>query len=187
MVPTLRHKSLALFGAVAVMSVVLLTGGVAGAQTGYPPGTTTVPACVAGNVNAGNVAVGQTITFTLCGNFTAGTTDTITVNGAVVLTKTPTNGADVVVVTITSQTVAAVGDPVNAAIVCGTNTVTATGPGTPGTSSGTFNLECATPTTTSSGLAFTGANVLMGLLIALVLIVVGALIVIFQRRRHQTF
>lgn len=187
MVPTLRHRLLALVGAMAIMSTVVLgaLGGVAQAQTGYPPGTTTLPACVAGNVNAGNVSVGQTITFTLCGNYTAGGTDTITVNGAVVLTKTPTNGAVIVVVTVVSQTVATVSDPVNVAIVCGTNTVTATGPGTPGTSTGTFNLECSPTTTTSTGLAFTGANIMKALLIALVLIVAGvALFILGRRRRH---
>jgi hypothetical protein len=102
-----------------------------------------------------------------------------------VLTKTATGGEVVVVVTIISPTVAQVEDPVNAAIVCGNNVVSATGPGTPGLSTGNFNLACTTTTTTKSGLAFTGTNVLRSLLIALALIVLGALLVVFQRRRRR--
>jgi len=121
-----------------------------------------------------------------------GTTITcrITVNGVVTVTKTPTNGAVVVVVTVVSQTVLTIGnDPANVAATCGTNTVVATGmasPGGAGTSTGTFNLVCTTTTTTKGGLALTGANVLRALLVALALIVIGALLVIFQRRRRQT-
>jgi hypothetical protein len=170
-------------GAMVVFSTVLFMGAAAQAQTGYPPGTSVPPPCVAGNVNAGTVAVGQTITFTLCGDFTG--TVAVSVNGAVVLTKTATGGAVVVVVTIISPTVAQVEDPVNAAIVCGNNVVSATGPGTPGLSTGNFNLACTTTTTTKSGLAFTGTNVLRSLLIALALIVLGALLVVFQRRRRR--
>jgi hypothetical protein len=170
-------------GAMVVFSTVFFMAGAAQAQTGYPPGTSVPPPCVAGNVNAGTVAVGQTITFTLCGDFTG--TVSVSVNGAVVLTKTATGGAVVIVVTIISPTVAQVEDPVNAAIVCGNNVVSATGPGTPGESTGNFNLACTTTTTTKSGLAFTGTNILRSVLIALALIVLGALLVVFQRRRHQ--
>ncbi len=134
------------------------------------------------------MSVGQTITFTLCGNFAPGAAVTITVNGTIVFTKAPTNGAVVVVITIVSQSVAQVGDPVNVAIACGANAVTATGAaagGGTGTSTGNFNLVCTSTTTTSSGLALTGANVLLALGIAMVLIVLGALLVVFQRRRRQ--
>lgn len=184
----LRHRLAALVGALAVFSTVFLGAGAAVAQTGYPPGTS-VPACTVGNVNAGNVSVGQTITFTLCGNFAPGASITVTVNGAVVLTKTPTNGAVVVVVTVVSQTLLTVDDPVNVAAVCGTNTATATGAAATGgtaNSTGTFNLLCTSTTTTKGGLAFTGANVMRFVLAALALIVIGALLVLFQRRRRQT-
>ncbi len=173
-----------------MVSSVFLLGGAAQAQTGYPPGTTTLPICEVGNVDAGIVAVGQTVTFTLCGGFAPGASVNVTVNGVAALTKTANNGGFVVVVvTVTSQTVLAVGDPVNVAAVCGTNTVVATGPqagGGTGSSTGIFRLVCTSTTTTEEGLAFTGANVLRALLIALALIVVGALLVFFQRRRRQT-
>jgi hypothetical protein len=179
----LRHKLAALIGVLAIFSTVSLFGGVAQAQT-YPPGTSVPPPCVPGNASAGNVAVGQSVTFTLCGDFTG--TTTVSVNGAVVLTKTATNGAVVVVVTVVSQSVLSVGDPVNVAAVCGTNGIVATGSGTPGRSTGTFDLVCTPTTTAKSGLAFTGANILRSVLIALALIIVGALMIIFQRRRRQT-
>jgi hypothetical protein len=186
-VPTLRHKLAALLGAVAVFSTVFLLGAVAQAQS-YPPGTS-VPSCTPGDVNAGNVSVGQTVTFTLCGDFAPGAAVTVTVNGVAALTKTPTNGAVVVVITVTSQTVLAVSDPVNVAAICGSNSAVATGAkmgGGTGSSTGTFNLVCTTTTTTSKPLAFTGANILMAVLIAFALIVLGALLVAFQRRRRQS-
>jgi hypothetical protein len=159
-------------------------------QTCYPIGSCPAPPpCTVGNVNAGNVSVGQTVTFTLCGDFAPGASVTVTVNGVLAITKTPTNGAVVVVVTVVSQTLLAVDDPVNVAAVCGINTVTATGAtatGGTGNSTGTFNLLCTSTTTTKGGLAFTGANVMRFVLAALALIVIGALLVFFQRRRRQT-
>jgi hypothetical protein len=192
-VPTLRRKLVALSGAVAMMSAVLLLGGVAHAQS-YPPGTT-VPTCSPSNQNKGTVAVGAVVTFTLCGPFAPGPLVNVTVNGVDVFTKHATNGAVVVVVTVTSQTVLSVDDPVNVAAICGVNTAVAKGTlvdGTPGTSTGTFTLTCTSATTggttsstTSSGLAFTGANIIEALLVAFGLIVIGALLVAFQRRRRQ--
>ncbi len=188
--PKLRHRLAALIGLVVVVSMAFFAGGSALAQTGYPPGTTTQASCTPGNVTKGNVAVGQTFTFTLCGNFAPGASVSITVNGAAVLTKTPTGGAVVVVITVVSQTVVQVGDPVNAAAVCGINTVKATGPSAGGGSAsptGTFNLVCTSSSTTNGGgIAFTGANIAKAVLVALALIGAGALLVIFQRRRRQT-
>ncbi len=194
----LRHKMAALIGVVLICSTVLLYGGPASAHSsalpmqqacGYPlSACPPAPPCVVGNADAGSVTVGQTITFTLCGNFAPGAAVSIAVNGAVVLTKPPTNGAVVVVITVVSQSLLHVDDPVNAAAVCGSNTVVASGAsaaGGTGTSTGRFNLSC-TSTTTKSGLALTGANVMLGLLLAAALIIVGAVLVVFQRRRRQT-
>jgi hypothetical protein len=194
----LRHKMAALFGVVLICSTVLLFGGSAGAQSsavpmqtcGYPIGTCpTTPPCTPGNASAGNVVVGQTITFTLCGDFAPGASVAVTANGTFVFSKPPTNGAVVAVVTVVSQTLLHVDDPANAPAICGTNAVVATGAkigGGTATSTGTFNLVCTSSTTTKGGLAFTGANVMLALLIALALIVVGTTLVIFQRRRRQT-
>lgn len=190
--PTLRHRLAALVGAMTLMSTAFLFGGVAQAQS-YPPGTS-VPACTVGDANAGTVAVGQSIKFILCGNFAAGATITLTVNGTAVtgITKTPANGAVTVDIKVDSTTLIEIDDPVQVAITCGTtNTVTASGPtagGGTAVSHGTFAVLCAatTATTTAGGLAFTGGNVVAALAVAVVLIVLGALMVIFQRRRRQT-
>jgi hypothetical protein len=132
------------------------------------------------------------VTFNLCGDFTAGSSVDVKVNGTDVGTKVAAGGEVQVVIEVISTTVLQVDDPVNAPAVCGTNTAVATGPGTPGTATGTFNLTCTststTPTTTGTGaLAFTGAHILEALLIAAALIVVGTLMVVLQRRRRQTF
>jgi len=192
---TLRGRVAALMGAVVIVSTVVLAGGAAFAQTGGYPPPTTLPLCTAGGVNAGNVAVGQTVTFTLCGNFAAGATVSLTVNGTSVdVTKTPVNGAVTVVITAVSNTVLEVNDPVDVAAACGTNTVVATGSGNPGTATGTFDLLCSTTATTvastatsSSALALTGAHVIELLIIAALLIGLGAVLVAWNRRRRQSF
>lgn len=182
------RKLAALTAAVLGVSTVFFAGS-ALAQTGYPPGTS-LPTCTVGDINAGSLAVGQTAVFALCGPFAPGASVSVTVDGTAVFSKTPVNGIVTVTVTRTSTTVVAVGDPVNVATVCGSNSVTATGPGSSGataTANGTFVIQCAaTTTTTSSGLAFTGANVMLALGVATILIAAGALLVVFQRRRRQT-
>jgi hypothetical protein len=170
-----------------------LAAGSASAQTGGYPPPTTVLTCTPGNANAGSVTVGDTVTFTLCGDFTA--TATITVNGHAAGTKTAVNGAVTVVVTVASQTELVVNDPVDVAGQCGTNTVVATGPGTPGTSTGTFTLLCnvstattTSPVTSTGALAFTGARLLELLLaVAAAMIVLGTLLVRLQHRRRQDY
>ncbi len=177
--PMLRHKIATLVGALAVFSTVFLMGGVAHAQTGYPPGTGGTP-CIPGNATAGNVAVGQTATFTLC----------------VAASRVP----------FRSRSTAPWCSPKSALQRPGDHRrhrrLADRPPGRrprrrrrhlrhqhdrrhrsrhPGyLHCGTFNLLCTSTTTTKSGLAFTGANILRSLLIALALIVLGALLVIFS-------
>jgi hypothetical protein len=197
---SLRGKLAALVGATVIFGTVVLAGGAAMAQTGgYPPGTSVPPPCTSGNINAGNVSVGQTVKFTLCGEFTDGSSVDVVVNGKDVGTKTPLDGSVQVVIEVISPTVLQVDDPVSATAVCGSNTAVATGPGTPGTATGTFNLVCTSTTTSTTvgattsttkatgALAFTGARILEALLIAAALIVVGAVLVLMQRRRRQSF
>ena len=181
------RRMAALGSAIALLSTIVLGLGTAQAQTvGYPPGTTTTVSCVPGNVNAGTAVVGQTVTLDLCGGFLNGATVAVTVNGTTVPAKTAVNGAVTAVITVESTTVLSVNDPTNVAAVCGTNTVKATGSGTPGASTGTFNLTCSTTTTANSGLALTGANVARGAAIAFLLIGLGIVLVLLQRRRRQT-
>jgi hypothetical protein len=180
---TLRRNLIALIGAVAVLSAVFLTGAAQAQTTPTVPGYgSPVPPCAVGPINAGTLSVGQTAVFLLCGPFTG--TVTVKVNGTTTFTnKQPSSGQVRVTVTRTSATSAAVDDPFNVATVCGSNTVT--GSDAAATATGTFTILCAAPAS-SGGLAFTGANVVLGLIVAMVLIVLGALLVMFQRRRRQT-
>jgi hypothetical protein len=166
----------------------VLGGGFAAGQTGYPPTTTTPVLCTGGNASAGTVAVGTTITFTLCGPFKPGTTVTVTVNGGAPSTKTANaNGSVTVVLTVTSTSSGLVNDPVKVDINCGANNVVATGTsptGAAATSTGTFTVNCA-PATSPGGLAFTGANIFKFLAAALLLIAIGAALVLAQRRRRS--
>lgn len=186
----LRHRFAATVGAALVVSTVAFGGGVASAQTpGYPPGsTTTVGApCIGSGASVGSVAVGSVVTFSICGPFTNGGSVNVAVNGRQAVTKqASTAGTISIVLRITSKSVAEVDDPVNVAINCGANTVSANGPafnGGTATQIGAFSLNCGS--TTATGLAFTGANVLKGLGAALALIVVGAFLVVTQRRRSR--
>jgi len=174
----------------AVVSTVFLFGGAAQAQT-YPPGTG-VPRCSPGDANAGIVDPGQSIQFILCGNFDPGSTVNITANGISAGTKPPANDAVTVEVEVLSRTAAAVDDPTVFGITCGTtSTITVTGPSASGgicVSHGTFLVLCtsnAAITPGSSGLVFTGAHVVTALVVAMALIVLGALLVISQRRRRE--
>ncbi|MGH9126179.1 MAG: hypothetical protein ACRDZ8_15860 [Acidimicrobiales bacterium] len=183
--PLLRHKLIVLVSAITLMCAASSLGAIAVAQS-YPPGSS-VPSCTPGNVNIGPpVPVGQSVTLNLCGGFTAGTSVTIKVNGVLTsVTKMPVNGAVTVVITVVSNTTLSIDDPVDVPAICGTNTVVATGQGTPGTSTGTFTLNCSTTTTSTGALALTGADVAGIIVVALVLLVVGSLLVVVQRRRRR--
>ncbi|MBV8982265.1 MAG: hypothetical protein JO086_15285 [Acidimicrobiia bacterium] len=151
------------------------------AQTSGGSGTPTVVSC-------GSATTGGTISCNI-GGFPAGATVTVFVNGTGGLTKTA-DGSGVIHVTIqiTSQTAGLLGDPVNVTLVCGTNTITATGGGV--TQSGTFTNNCpaATPVAAAptSNVAFTGANILRWTLAAAALLGIGALMVWGSRRRRPT-
>jgi hypothetical protein len=144
--------------------------------------------CTGGNANAGTVVVGTTVTFTLCGAFQPGSAVTITVNGEAAGTKTANaNGSVTIVITITTSTSALVNDPVKVEVNCGANNVVATGTSPTGgaaASTGAFSINCA-PTTPSSGLAFTGANIFKFLAAALLLIAIGGALVLAERRRRS--
>jgi len=142
--------------------------GKAAAQTGYPPAPPTTVLCTAGNIDAGTVGLGQTITITLCGPFQPGSTVAVNVGATQIATAV---GA--VTVTVTGAT-------------CGANDLVATGPGegaATATSTATFTVTCARPSSSADGLAFTGANIYKYLLAALVLIAIGAMLVLLHRRR----
>jgi hypothetical protein len=166
-----------LLSAVVVFAIAA-SAGPAFAQTGYPPGPT---------VNCGSAATGGTISCDI-GGFPPGATVTVNVNGTGGLTKTANaQGFIHVTVTITTQTSGVLGDPVNVTIVCGTNTITATGGGT--TQTGTFSQTCpaATPAAApSSTVAFTGANILRWSLAAAALFGIGVVMVWGSRRRRPT-
>jgi hypothetical protein len=163
------------------------------AQTsGYPP-----PANCVNNPtgqNLGTINVGQTLSTTMTPVciFIAGSTVNMTVNGASGGTKTANaQGGVPVNLTAVSQTSGSLNDPVTVPIQCGANSITASGNSATGPTSttGTFTLNCAaaagTSTTPSSGVAFTGANILRWSLGALALIGIGALFVLGSRRRRE--
>ena len=184
---TLRHRFAAVLG-LAVLLTTVLGGGMAAGQTGYPPTTTTPVLCAGGNATAGTIKIGTTITFTLCGTFKPGSTVSVVVDGNPPATKTANgDGSVTVVITVTSGSAGTLNDPVKIALNCGANNVVATGTSPSGgaaASTGTFSIDC-TPTTTSGGLAFTGANIFKFLAAALLLIAIGGALVLAERRRRS--
>ncbi len=170
----LWRKSAASLLAAFLLTVVLGNGMVA-AQSPLPSVASFDLCLRGGDVDAGTVAVGQTITVTLCGPFAPGSTETVTVNGESLGTAVAgANGAVMVVISITSRN-------------CGANKVVATGPDMAGAivmSSGTYSVMCKRAAS-AGPLAFTGANVFKALLAALLLIAAGAGLVIAQRRRSS--
>jgi hypothetical protein len=190
-VATLRHKIAAFIGVLTLSSAVVLLGGAAQAQTGYPPPTVTTLPPVINITIPGVLVLGSTVTFSLCGGYSGATPVTITVNGVFAFAKSAiTDGCVSLSVTVNSiiPPTFLVGDPVKTAATCGANTVTATGAGSPGKSTATLDLSCAATSavSSSSGLAFTGADVAGIIVGALLLIGLGSMLVIVQRRRRTT-
>ena len=104
-----------------VAALASLTAAPAHAQTtttlvGYPPGACVTPT---GTQNGGSHAVGETFTIVLTPVCAFTGTVTVTVNGVAVATKTPVNGTVRVTITIVSETLISVDDPVLVPINCG--------------------------------------------------------------------
>jgi hypothetical protein len=185
-----------------VGGLVLLVAPAAHAQTaGYPPGLCTV---VTGSQHVGTVNIGQRFVLQVAPTclFTPGAQITVIVNGVDIPGKTAEPGGFVLVdVTVISATELSIDDPVLTPAICGTNTVTASGPsstaqGGTSTQTATFTLNCPAGTGTGTGtptagtatpvagrLSLTGANTLRYTAIALALMVAGALTMVVTRRR----
>ena len=193
----MRRQAFRIFAALAAslggMLVVLVPA--AGAQTGYPPGACTA---TVGSQDAGAHAIGSSFSVVLAPTcaLSPGALVSIVVNGQAVGTKAAAaNGTVTVNVTVASATQLIINDPVTVAGQCGTNTIVATGPsaaagGATVTQTATFTVLCPTgvavATPVSRGrVAFTGANVLRWGAVALVLLAVGALLVVADRRRAK--
>jgi len=152
--------------------------------------TTTVATVVGPGQAGGSASLGGSITNEVCG-FLPGSTVQLTLNGTVSAgtTTADSNGCITITIKVLSDTPQLVVDGTQANGICGTNMVVATGPGASG---GTFSqsdsvtVNCAAqPTSSSSGLPFTGANVLKLAAAAVVLIMMGALLVVADRRRSR--
>lgn len=155
------------------------------APTTTPP--TTAPA--SGNQSGGTHVKGETFTNNLCG-YQPGATVSLNVDGQAGPSATADgNGCVAVQVTVLDNSHVRVnGVTFNAS--CGSNSVVTTGPGSNGASlseTDSFTINCAaTPSTTSSGgLAFTGANIMKLGGAALLLIAFGAGLVAVERRRSR--
>jgi len=181
------------FSIAALMAVLsgaaMLIAPAASAQTGYPP-----PPCrpLIGSQYAGAHQIGETFSATLTPPcvFTPGSTVTITVNGVVVGTKVADASGSVTVSTfVESCTSLLIDDPVRVPGQSGGNNMSATGPSEVAranvTQNATFDVLCpgAVPRPVQGRVAFTGANVALLAGVALVLVGIGAVLVVANRRR----
>jgi hypothetical protein len=157
--------------------------GVAQAQTGYPPGTTTTVPGGAGS-GGGTVAIGATLNVEACG-YRAGSTVNVSIDGqAATTTIAKATGCGRISIKPVSSTNAVVSG-IDPAITCGANNAVFTGVSSAGASISQtvgFSINCAV----SAGIVFTGANISKWLLAALVLLALGALILLAERRRSRT-
>lgn len=166
-----------------------------GATTTAPPttqaggGATTTTAPASGNQNGGTHVKGETFTNNACG-YQPGATVSLNVDGQAGPSATADgNGCVAIQVTVLDNSHVRVnGVTFNAS--CGSNSVVTTGPGSNGSTlseTDSFTINCAaTPSSTSSGgLAFTGANIMKLGGAALLLIAFGAGLVAVERRRSR--
>lgn len=175
--------------ATSVPSTTVVVGGGTTIPTTSAP-TTTVATVVGPGQVGGSASLGGSVTNEICG-FLPGSTVQLTLNGTVSVgtTVADPNGCITITIKVLNDKPQLVVDGTQANGICGTNMVVATGPGASG---GTFSqsdsvtVNCAAqPTSSSSGLPFTGANVLKLVVAAAVLIMMGALLVIADRRRGR--
>ena len=172
--------------------LVVLLAASAGPALAQTTTTGYVPAGCSGTTNLGSAAPGGTISGTVGPQCPFTGAVNMSVNGGAAGTKTPNSGGGVTVnLLVQSTTSGQLNDPVAVTLHTGTNTITATGQtsnGSTATVSGTFTVTAATTTTApappSSTVAFTGANVLRWSLAALALIGIGVLFVMGSRRRR---
>ena len=196
---------------VAAIAAVLAVAGMmasvatpASAQAGSGIGTCTA---TTGTQDVGSVSVGQQFVLQVAPTcvFDVGAILTVTVNGVNITGKVANvSGQVLITITVLSPTQLSVDDPVITPAVCGTNTVTVTGPssvavGGVATQTATFTVVCTSTVTTvpvtattvagaarpSSGtLSLTGTDAIRFLVIAMGLIAVGTLAVLTSRRRR---
>lgn len=189
------RAGLALLGAVAALVVVNGTG-TAGAQTSYPPG-----ACrpLAGSQFNGTLTVGQSATIILapaCA-FQDGTPVSVSVNGVPVGVRAAVSGAVPVLIAVTSGASLTVDGNTTVPVVCGVNTVVATGfsaaAQAPVTQTATFNVNCGTGQTPSAALgaaksgpiAFTGTSIGAFIAFAASVFLLGSAVLVASRRRSR--
>lgn len=163
----------------------------AGASTGYPPPPATIGS------GATTATVGQTVTFTACG-FKPGSTVTVSSGGGTMTANA--SGCVTVTVKVSDPHISVNGGPL-VAVNYGPNTIVLTGVnpvGAPFTFTETITIASTAPaavtqpasavpssTTSSSGLAFTGADIAYTTIGGLLLIGAGtALGIVVSRRRR---
>ncbi len=101
--------------------------------------------CTPNNPDAGTVAVGESGSVVLCGDFTPGDEVDITVNGDLVGQQFAQDDGSVTVdFDVVSITSLEIDSQVSAPGMAGLNTIVGTGPGDPGTSTGTFTVVAST-------------------------------------------
>ncbi|MDQ6909780.1 MAG: hypothetical protein M3Z84_03190 [Actinomycetota bacterium] len=193
----MRRKGLLVIGALVLASAGSLMGaGVASAQTNgsgssIGPCTPTTNTVDLGSFNVGATLQPNLVPICL---FDRGSSVAVTVNGQSVGTKTANaTGGVSPSITVSSCNQLTVDDPVVVPAQAGPNNVSATGPSSaakaPVTVTGNFTVVCPAAggaVTKAGGLAFTGANLLRWVAIALALVMVGFLMVRIVRRRRSS-
>lgn len=148
--------------------------------------TTTSPV-VSGTQAAGTHPVGSTFQVEVCG-YATGSSVAVSVDGQPAGVKTSdTNGCAQITLVVRSASLLDVSDPVTVSIRCGANSLVATGKAGSGQTmiqTVAFVVPCAVPA--RSGFAFSGANVMRELAVAAVLLVVGLVLVLADRRSRAT-
>jgi len=188
---------------VSIVALVALVGGLAFlaapsamAQTpGYPPTCNPVD----GVQDEGTHQIGSTFKAKLLPIclFNPGSNIAVSVNGQAVGTKVAAaEGSITVTVRVVSATELSIEDPVSVVGQCGQNKIVGTGPsataGRNVTQTAFFTVVCpgvnppgGVVTPVRGTVAFTGANIAKWAAVALALIAIGAVLVIFNRRRNS--
>jgi hypothetical protein len=160
----------------------LLTAPSASAASGYPPPVVAATSCSVAQA----VAVGNTFTFNATCTFAPGSTITVTLNGVFYETLTaPSSGVFTETIVVTDPHISLNGGPAEAAAYGATETFVATGTNASGASNTSTAIITIPSAASSSGLAFTGADLAATMIGGATLLLMGIAATTYARRRAR--
>jgi hypothetical protein len=175
-----QRISMALIGLVGASALIVGQTSLASADTAYPPPVVSATSCSVTQ----SVSVGSTFTSNATCTFAPGSAITVTLNGAFYETLTaPATGILTFVIVVTDPHISMNGGPTDAASFGASETFIATGTNAAGATNSATAVIVIPAAVAGTGLAFTGADLAATFIGGAALLLMGALVTLYARRR----